>query len=156
MTMSEIPEDTITAVEFLSKTADIIGTIKSNIEQNRLGRKAICTLLNDYSTRAESDGRLMNAARQETHCANRGLFLAYSHMELISWLAKKNYTIPSTAVKWYSWKQFLSKNRLPPFWSSAPIFDLRNELKNIERIAALVYADMQLYHVCPTIPPKLI
>lgn len=154
--MSEIPEVPITAVEFLSKTADIIETIKSNIEQNRLGRKAICTLLKDYSTRAVSDGRLMNAARQETHCANRGLFLAYSHMEFIWMLVKKNYTIPSTAVKWYSWKQFLSKNRLPAFWSSAPAFDLRDELNNIERNAALLYAEVQLYNVSPTTPLRLI
>lgn len=145
--LSEMPEETITAVGFLSKTASIIKAIETNLQHNRLDRKTIRRLLIEYSTRAESDGRLVNAARQDPHCANRGLFLAYTHMELISGLVKYNYTISSTSVKWYSWKQLLSKNRLPPFWTSSSTADLQGQLDNVKRTAALVYADLQTNHV---------
>lgn len=138
----------ITAVEFLAKTAGIIDTIRTNLLHNRLDRKEFQKLLSEYSTRAESDGKLMNAARQEPHCANRGLFLAYNHMECLTWLAKQNYTIPSTTVKWYSWKQIQSKNRIPFFWSSSPTVELRALMNNIERTAALVCADLKAHHVC--------
>lgn len=148
--MPETSEETITAAEFLSKTASIIKSIEANLQHNRLDRKTIRRLLSEYSTRAESDGKLMNAARQDPQCANRGLFLAYTHMELISWLVKKNYTISSTSIKWYSWKQLLSKNRLPPFWDSSPTADLEGQLENVKRTAALVYADLQTNNVSLT------
>ncbi|KAJ5637026.1 glyoxalase family protein [Penicillium lividum] len=137
----------ITAVDFLATTASIIDTIRTNLLRNRLNRKDFQKLLSDYSNRAESDGRLMNAARQEPHCANRGLFLAFNHMELVSWLDKQNYNINSTSVKWYSWKQILDQNRIPPFWSSAPTVELQALMKNIERTAALVYADLKAHNI---------
>ncbi|KAJ5811737.1 glyoxalase family protein [Penicillium riverlandense] len=139
-------EDT-TAVELLTKIGTIVLTIETNLHHNRLDRKTIRRLLREYSARAESDGRLMNAAREDPDCANRGLFLAYAHMELVTWLGKNNYTIPSSSIQWYSWKQFLSKYRLPPFWSSSYTSDLRSQLDNIERTAALVCADLQAHNV---------
>ncbi|KAJ5655164.1 glyoxalase family protein [Penicillium longicatenatum] len=144
--MTETSEVT-TAVEFLAKTAGIIETIRTNLLHNRLDRKEFQKLLSEYSMRAESDGKLMNAARQEPHCANRGLFLAYNHMEFLSWLDKHNYTIPSTSVKWYSWKQLQSKNRISAFWSSSPTVELRALTKNIERTATLVYADLKAHNI---------
>jgi len=137
----------ITAVEFLTKTGTIIQTIEINLHHNRLDRKTIRRLLREYAARAESDGRLMNAARQEPNCANRGLFLAFAHMELITWLAKNNYTIPSSSIQWYSWKQFQSQYRLPYFWTSSYTSDLRSLLDHIERTAAQVYADLQAHNV---------
>lgn len=142
------PSEVITAVEFLAKTAGIIDTIRTNLLHNRLDRKEFQRLLSEYTNRAESDGKLMNAARQEPHCANRGLFLAYNHMECLSWLDKHNYTIPSSSVKWYSWKQILGKNRIPIFWSSSPTVELQALMKNIERTAALVCADLKAHNVC--------
>ncbi|KAJ5556134.1 glyoxalase family protein [Penicillium frequentans] len=141
------PSEVITAVEFLAKTAGIIDTIRTNLLHNRLDRKEFQRLLSEYSNRAESDGKLMNAARQEPHCANRGLFLAYNHMECLSWLDKHNYTIPSSSVKWYSWKQILGKNRIPIFWSSSPTVELQALMKNIERTAALVCADLKAHNI---------
>ncbi|KAJ6103604.1 glyoxalase family protein [Penicillium sp. IBT 16267x] len=144
--MTEASE-VITAVEVLAKSADIIDVIRTNLLHNRFDRKEFQKLLSKYSARAESDGKLMNAARQEPHCANRGLFLAYEHMELASWLEKNNYTIPSTSVKWYSWKQMLRQNRIPFFWSSAPTIEFHALLKNIERTAVLVCADLKAHNI---------
>ncbi|KAJ5683362.1 glyoxalase family protein [Penicillium macrosclerotiorum] len=135
-----------TAVDLLKKMGDTVLRIEQNLQQNRLDRKSFRRLLNEYLLRAESDGRLMNAARQEPHCDNRGVFLAYTHMELITWLSKNNYTLLSTSVGWYSWRQFLSKYRIPPFWDSEKAKDLKSQLHHIKRIAALVYADLQAYH----------
>lgn len=143
----EMSQEKTTAVDFLIKTATIVHQIETNLQYNRLDRKSLRRLLDEYSLRAESDGRLMNAARQESHCAGRGLFLAYTHMELLSWLAKNNYTLPSTSVKWYSWRQFCSKYRIPPFWASAKSSDLASQLDHIKKTAALVCADLQAYQV---------
>ncbi|KAJ5938538.1 glyoxalase family protein [Penicillium verhagenii] len=145
--MTESSEEIATGVEFLAKTAHIIDSIRTNLRHNRLDRKEFQRLLGLYSNRAESDGRIMNAARQEPHCANRGLFLAYNHMELISWLNQKNYTIPATSVKWYNWKQFRGQNRIPPFWSSSATMELQALMSNIERTAALVCADLKAHNV---------
>ncbi|KAJ5614171.1 glyoxalase family protein [Penicillium herquei] len=140
-------EAEITAVELLIKTGTVIKTIETNLEKNRLDRKVIRQLLNEYSSLAESDGRLMNAARQEPECANRGLFLAYTHIELITWLGNVNLTIPSSSIKWYSLRQFSSKYRLPSFWNSTLSSDLQGQLDHIKKTAALVYADLQAHNI---------
>ncbi|KAJ5738889.1 glyoxalase family protein [Penicillium malachiteum] len=137
----------VTSVEFLIKTGSVIKTIETNLEKNRLDRNTIRQLLNEYSSLAESDGRLMNAARQEPECANRGLFLAYTHIELITWLGKLNFTIPSSSIKWYSLRQFSSKYRLPFFWNSEVSSDLQGQLDHIKKTAALVYADLQAHNI---------
>jgi hypothetical protein len=148
--LEEVSHEKITAVDFLIKTATIIQKIEKNLELNRLDRKKIRELLNEYSRRAESDGRLMNAARQDDQCANRGLFLAYTHMELLCWLAKNNFNIPSSSIRWYSLRQFLPKYRIPSFWSSAKPSELKSQLNHIKRTAALVHADLQAHRVCQT------
>ncbi|KAJ5763688.1 glyoxalase family protein [Penicillium manginii] len=145
--LEEVSHEKITAVDFLIKTATIIQKIEKNLELNRLDRKKIRELLNEYSRRAESDGRLMNAARQDDQCANRGLFLAYTHMELLCWLAKNNFNIPSSSIRWYSLRQFLPKYRIPSFWSSAKPSELKSQLNHIKRTAALVHADLQAHRI---------
>ncbi|KAJ5610865.1 glyoxalase family protein [Penicillium lagena] len=148
-------KEDVTAVELLTKTGTIVLAIETNLHHNRLDRKTIRRLLREYSARAESDGRLINAARQDSDCANRGLFLAYAHMELITWLANKNYTVTSSSIQWYSWKQFQSKYRLPPFWTSSYTSDLQSQLDHIEKTAALVCADLEAHNVSLTILDNL-
>lgn len=137
----------ITAVEFLTDMGKTIQTIATNLRANRLDRTTIQKILLDYSYRAESDGRLMNASRQNPQCWNRGLFLGYTHMEFISWLSKNNYTVLSTSIKWYSWKQFFSKYRLPLFSISSQTADLQSQLQHIEKTAELVHADLESNNV---------
>ena len=149
--MNIMSEENVTAVEFLADIAKTIQTIATNLQENRLDRRTIIGLLRDYSARAESDGRLINAARQDSHCVNRGLFLAHCHMELISWLGNNNYTIRSTSVKWYSWKKLYTKYRLPLFSIQSQTTELQSQLKNIERIADLVWADLQANNVRPAL-----
>jgi hypothetical protein len=140
-------EETTTAVELLERIGVTVKTIANNLQANRLDRKSIQTLLFDYSARASSDGRLINASRQDPNCVNRGLFLAYTHMELISWLAKNNYTILSTSIKWYSWRKVYSKYRLPLLSVSSHASDLRSQMKHIQRTAELVHADLEANNV---------
>ena len=140
-------QEDATAVELLKRTGDTVRQIEQNLERNRLDRKSLRKLLREYALRAESDGRLMNAARQESHCANRGLFLAYTHIELISWLAKNNYTVPSTSIGWYNLRQFHPRFRIPPLWASAKSRDLESLLDHLKNTAALVYADLEAYDV---------
>ncbi|KAJ5669219.1 glyoxalase family protein [Penicillium macrosclerotiorum] len=151
---TETPSQTVTAVEFLADIAGTIQIIATNLRENRVNRKGLQKCLSDYAARAESDGRLINASRQDANCANRGLFLAYTHMELLSWLATNNYTIPATSVKWYSWKKLSSKYRLPLFSISEQTVELRGLLKNTERVAEQVYADLAEHNVM--IPPTSI
>lgn len=142
-------EDSITAAELLSKLAKAVEVIAINLRKNRLDRHSFVDLLHDYSARAESDGRLINASRQHRQCVDRALFLAYRHMELICWLAKNNYTIPSTSVKWYSWKKLFSEYRLPLFSVASQTANLRYQLKSIKDTADLVYADLEANNVSP-------
>lgn len=142
-------EDSVTAVELLSNLAKAVEAVATDLRKNRLDRRAFVALLHDYSARAESDGRLINASRQDRQCVDRGLFLAYRHIELISWLAKNNYTIPSASVKWYSWKKLFSKYRLPLFSVASHTANLRCQLKSIKDTADLVYADLQANNVSP-------
>lgn len=149
-------EKSITAVEFLANMASTIQAIATNLRENRLDRQTFNSLLCDYSARAESDGRLINASRQDRQCVDRGLFLAYRHMELVSWLAKNNYTIRSTSVKWYSWKKLFSKYRLPLFSIASQTADLQNQLQHIKDTAELVYADLQANNVSPAFPYRVV
>lgn len=140
-------EETTTAVELLESIGTTVKAIANNLQANRLDRKTIHTLLVDYSARALSDGRLINASRQNPQCVNRGLFLAYTHMEVISWLAKNNYTIRATSIKWYSWKKVFAKYRLPLLSVSSQTSDLKSQMKNIQKTAELVYADLAANNV---------
>ncbi|KAF5862756.1 hypothetical protein ETB97_011206 [Aspergillus alliaceus] len=139
--------ETITAVEFLSHTGILVQTIARNLRDNRLDRKTLQTHLLEYAARAEYDGRLINASRQDSRCVEHGLFLAYVHVELITWLARFNYTIPATSVKWYSWKKLLTKYRLPLFSVSSQTAELRGQLENIKAKADLVQADLGINNV---------
>jgi hypothetical protein len=139
--------ESIAAVELLSKLAGTIHTIAANLGDNRLDRRTFRYLLYNYASRAESDGHLINTSRQDSRCADLGLYLAYSHMELISWLARNNYTILSTSVKWYSWKKLLRKYRLPLLSISSQTAYLKDLLENIKKFAELVYTDLEAKNV---------
>ncbi|KAL4779443.1 glyoxalase family protein [Aspergillus varians] len=147
-------EETTTAVEFLQGVGTTVKTIADNLKANRLDRRTIHKLLCDYSARAASDGRLINASRQDPQCVNRGLFLAYTHMELISWLARNNYTISATSIKWYSWRKAFGKYRLPLLSISSQTADLQSQMQHIEKTAGLVHADLQANDI--PIPPDSI
>lgn len=140
-------QESVTAVELLSSLAGTIHVIASNLQDNRLDRRTIQALLHDYSSRAESDGHLINASRQDSKSADLGLFLAYHHMELISWLARNNYTILSSSVKWYSLRKLFKNNRLPLLSISSQTADLKDQLENITKVAELVYADLEANNV---------
>ncbi|KAJ5769918.1 glyoxalase family protein [Penicillium nucicola] len=146
-------DNEVTAVEVLTELGEIIQTIATNLRANRLDRTKFQKLLLDYSHRATSDGHLIYASRQNSQALNRGLFLAYTHMEFISWLSRNNYTIPATSVKWYSLKQFASKYRLPLFSMSSQTADLQSQLKHIESTAELVHAELQAHNV-KHFPPR--
>lgn len=132
----------ITAVEFLADTAEMVRVIAINLQNNRLDRTGIQKLLHEYADRAKSDGQLINASRQSTTSIEHGLLLVYVHLEFMSWLADRNFTIPATAVKWYSWKQFIPKYRLSLFSISSQTRDLRILLGNLAEKADLVYTDL--------------
>lgn len=136
------PEQTTTAVEFLADMADTFKAIATNLRDNRIDRTKLLKLFFEYAARAESDGRLINASGQDPRCVNRGLFLAYTHMELLSWAANNNYTIPSTSVKWYSWRKIFSRYRLPLFSISSQTEELQSLMQNIEKVASLVYSEL--------------
>ncbi|KAJ5158441.1 uncharacterized protein N7500_008092 [Penicillium coprophilum] len=137
-----MPEETNNAVELLGTIETTINTITNNLKANRLDRRSFRKYLGDYAERTASDGRLINASRQNSQCANRGLLLAYAHMELICWLAKSNYTISSTSVKWYSWRKLFAKYRLPLLAVTSQTSHLTNHLQNIGKLADQVFADL--------------
>lgn len=140
-------EETTTAVEILESVGATIYTIADNLGANRLDRRSFRKYLCDYSARAASDGQLITASRQDVQCANRALFLAYAHLELICWLANNNYTVSSTSVKWYSWRKIFSKYRLPLLGVSSQTSSLTSMLRNIGKIADQVYADLDAKNV---------
>ncbi|KAJ5521635.1 glyoxalase family protein [Penicillium freii] len=121
----------------LTELATIIRAIAANLRENRLDRKSFQGLLYEYASRAGSDGQLICASRQNPRSINPGLFLAYTHVELVSWLVKNNYTMNSTSVKWYSWKKIFSKYRLPLFSISSQTAELHENLQNIEKKAGM-------------------
>jgi hypothetical protein len=135
-------EETTTAVELLDSIGTAVHTISDNLEANRLDRTFFRKCLCDYADRAASDSRLIDAARQNVRCANRALFLAQAHMELICWLAENNYTMSSTSIKWYSWKKIYAKYRLPLLGVSSQSAHLRSRLQSVKNIAGQVYTDL--------------
>ena len=135
------------AIEFLASIASIIELIATNLDANRLDRRAIRKLLHEYSSRAEADGRLINASRQDPRCVDHGLFLAYVHMEFLSSLAKFNFTIPATSTKWYSWRTLLKKYRLSLFSISSQTAELQKQFGNIKEKAQLLSTDLQTNNV---------
>ncbi|KAJ5382635.1 hypothetical protein N7517_000546 [Penicillium concentricum] len=137
-----MPEETTIAVELLGSTETTVNTIVNNLGANRLDRRSFRKYLRDYAERTASDGRLINASRQDLRCANRGLLLAYAHMELICWLAKSNYTISATSVGWYSWKKLFAKYRLPLLAVTSQTTHLTNHLQNISKLADQVFTDL--------------
>lgn len=138
-----IPQEISTALELLDNVGDTVNTIAINLGANRLDRRSFRKYLRDYADRASSDGRLINASREDTlQCANRGLLLAYAHMELICWLANNNYTISSTSVKWYSWRKIRAKYRLPLLGFSPQKSHLTKKLQYIKTTADQVYAEI--------------
>ena len=136
----------------LTELATIIRTIAANLRENRLDRKAFQELLYEYASRAGSDGQLIYASRQNSRSINPGLFLAYTHIELISWLVTHNYTTESTSVKWYSWKKIFPKYQLPLLSMPSQTASLREDLRNIEEKAGMVYAVLQANDVSPHSP----
>ncbi|PYH94509.1 glyoxalase family protein [Aspergillus ellipticus CBS 707.79] len=144
-------DPTTTAVELLTSLASIVNKVATNLHQNRLDRGKIREILKEYSRRAESDGRLINASRQDQRCFDHGLFLAYVHMEFITTLLRYNFTVPATSVKWYNCKSMRKKYRLSLFDISSQSADLRDQLENIRQKAELLYADLEQNHV--QVPP---
>lgn len=144
--MSEDPEDP-PAVKLLTNLASIVKSIATNMQQNRLDRKEFQKLLRDYASRAESDGRLLFASRHNSRCVNHGLFLAHTHIELVSWLEKNNYNLVSTSVKWYSWKKLFPKYQLPFFSISSQTTQLRTMLRIIDERANSLYSNLQANNV---------
>ncbi|KAJ5472655.1 hypothetical protein N7530_006656 [Penicillium desertorum] len=143
-----IPQEFSSALELLDNVGDTVSTIAINLGANRLDRRSFRKYLCDYADRAASDGRLINASREDTpQCANRGLLLAYAHMELICWLANNNYTILSTSVKWYSWRKIRAKYRLPLLLVSPQKSHLLRKLQYIKTIADQVYAEIDAKNV---------
>ncbi|KAJ5346900.1 uncharacterized protein N7506_000153 [Penicillium brevicompactum] len=143
-----MPEDLTTAVELLDNIGTTVNTIAGNLGANRLDRRSFRKYLCDYADRAASDGQLINASRKDTpQCANRGLLLAYAHMEMICWIAKNNYTILSTSVKWYSWRKVCAKYRLPLLGVSPQNAHLTRQLQNIKKIADQVYAEIDAKNI---------
>jgi hypothetical protein len=138
-----IPQEISTALEILDSIGATVNTIAINLGANRLDRRSFRKYLCDYADRAASDGRLINASREDTpQCANRGLLLAYAHMELICWLADNNYTMSSSSVKWYSWRKIRAKYRLPLLGVSPQKSHLLKKLRYIKTVADQVYAEM--------------
>ena len=138
-----IPQDINAAIELLENVGDTVDTIATNLEANRLDRRSFRKYLRDYADRAASDAQLINASREDTpQCANRGILLAYAHMELLCWLAKNNYTNSTTSVKWYSWRKMRAKYRLPLVKVSTPKSHLAKELQFIKTIADQLYAEI--------------
>ncbi|KAL2869500.1 glyoxalase family protein [Aspergillus lucknowensis] len=142
-------ETTPNAVELLNRLATLLHREARNLQHNRFDRKRIQSLLLEYAARAESDGRLMNASRQHARCVDHGVFLAHTHLELLDWLAKHNYTVPVSAVKWYSWRKVASrKHRLPSvFVARRHASELRDLLGNVVEKAELLYADLRANEV---------
>ncbi|RLL93985.1 hypothetical protein CFD26_103986 [Aspergillus turcosus] len=137
------------AIDLLSRLATLLERVASNLQHNHLDRTAIQTLLLKYSARAESDGHLINASKQDSQCVEHGVFLSYIHVELLSWLTKHNYTVPATAVKWYSWRKLVSrKYRLPSLFSvGAHTAQLEDLLRNVVEKAELLRADLRAREV---------
>jgi hypothetical protein len=140
-------DEDITAVELLTDIGKTIQIIATNLRANRLDRTSLQKILFDYAHRAKSDGQLIYISRQSPQSVNRGLFLAFTHMEFISWLAKHNYTILSTSIKWYSLKQLFPKYRLPLLSISSQTADLRSQMQHIEDTAELVRAELDASNV---------
>lgn len=132
--------------DLLTHLAIIVDTIAMNLQKNHLDRKSIQTLLRKYAIRAESDGQLLYVARVN-ECVDHALSLAESHLELVSWLVNNNYTISSTAVKWYSFERLFPRNQLPLFCLPFKTSQLRHKLKTIEERADITYADLQANNV---------
>ncbi|KAJ9485350.1 hypothetical protein VN97_g8002 [Penicillium thymicola] len=149
MNMSQEPAP---GLVLLTELATIIRAIAANLRENRLDRKSFQGLLYEYASRAGSDGQLIYASRQNPRSVNAGLFLAYTHVELVSWLVKNNYTMNSTSVKWFSWKKIFSKYRLPLFSISSQTAELHENLRNIEKKAGMLYAVLQANDVRPHSP----
>ncbi|KAJ5990139.1 hypothetical protein N7499_010666 [Penicillium canescens] len=148
-------EEITTAVELLESIGTAVNAISDNLGANRLDRVAFRKCLYDYSDRAASDSRLIDAARQNVRCANRALFLAQAHMELICWLAENNYTISSTSIKWYSWKKLFAKYRLPLLGVSSQTSHLRSRLQSVKNIASQVYTDLDDANI-PTVLDSIV
>lgn len=143
-----ITEEITTALELLDNLGATISTIAINLGANRLDRRSFRKYLCDYADRVASDGQLINASREDTpQCAKRGLLLASAHMELIWWLARNNYTISSTSVKWYSWRKVRAKYRLPLLGVSPEKSHFIKQLQNIKNIADQVYAEIDAKNV---------
>ncbi|KAL2817051.1 glyoxalase family protein [Aspergillus cavernicola] len=138
-------ESNSNAVDLFCRISSHLSTIATNLRTNHLNRAAIQTLLLEYAARAESDVRLVNASRQDDRCVEHGVFLSYTHVELLTWLTNHNYTVPATATKWYSWRRLLSsKYRLPSVLSSrAQAANLRDLLRNVVVKAELLNADLR-------------
>ncbi|GIK04010.1 hypothetical protein Aspvir_008085 [Aspergillus viridinutans] len=137
------------AIDLLSRLATLLARVASNLHHNHLDRTTIQTLLLQYSSRAESDGRLINASRQDSQCVEHGVFLSYVHVELLSWLTKHNYTIPPSSVKWYSWRKLVSrKYRLPSLFSArAHAAQLEDLLQNVVDKGELLHADLRAHEI---------
>ena len=132
-------EETITEVEVLDSVGVTIDTTANHLGRNRIDRSTFRKYLCDYSNLAASDRQLLKAARHNFRCANRALFLAEAHKELVCWLAKNNHNISSKSIKWYSRKKIVPKHHLPLLGVSSQTSHPRSQLQRIKKTAYQVY-----------------
>jgi hypothetical protein len=77
-----------TAAFVVLKTgSDVVQVIHNGLQNNRLCRKALGSLLRQYYMLAPSDGRLIDAGRQHGNCAYYAFHLLIAHADLVSKLA---------------------------------------------------------------------
>jgi hypothetical protein len=137
------------AIDLLSRIATLLEQVASNLHHNHFDRATIQTILLQYSSRAKSDGHLINASRQDSQCVEHGVFLSHVHVELLCWLTKHNYTLPASSVKWYSWRKLISrKYRLPSLFSvRAHRAQLEDLLRNVVDKGELLHAALRAQEV---------
>lgn len=92
------------ASEFLDGAGRIALSIATDLRRNGLDRRRIREVLSQYTRRAFSDGRLIDAARCDSRLVDHAILLLDAHVELISRLVSQKYTIPAISLKWYSWR----------------------------------------------------
>jgi hypothetical protein len=135
------------ASEFLDSAGRIALSIATGLRRNCLDRRRIREVLSQYSRRAFSDGRLIDAARCDGRSVDHAILLLDAHVELISWLVSQNYTITATSIKWYSWRNLSPTNIFTFLQSSRRLRQLQTALDHVTEKEALLSADIARYQV---------
>lgn len=146
LSMTSTPD--FQASEFLDSAGGIALSIATGLRRNSLDRRRIRELLSQYSGRAFSDGRLIDAARCDSRSVDHAILLLDAHVELLSWLVSRNYTITSASIKWYSWRKLSPTNLFTFFQNSRHLRQLQTALDHITEKEALLSVDISRYQVC--------